>query len=333
MIQKIRNWLILIRAHTVVLEAPMAFLGAAIGLGTIYDPRVGLWLGFGVLYHVVGYSMNSYTDWKKGFDKDDERKQHHPLNTGDITPESAKKFVYALTGLLFVYTLALTYPNLPAVGLAFVMVGSGLVYNYFGKYITVKAIPISVAHTLVFFIPFYTYSSTVPMFVVLMTAAYFIHHIFQIAVSGDIKDIDQDEASLLDSMGAYVEDLSDSDADILHTSESALIFSYLITVMQIGLAVGATVYIANGAVEYIPVALLACAVMGITDRIVRPGPFARSKRLSYIAQREIFGYLMIHLAALAVLTPSEFIAMVACMFIYLVSTSKFMWGNFLVPEV
>jgi|APHM01.1.fsa_nt_gi UbiA prenyltransferase family. len=151
-VESTRSWLQLFRAHTVILEAPMALIGAAIGVGTFVDPRVGAWLLFGALYHIVGYGMNSYVDWKKGFDKDDPMKQHHPLNTGDIDPETAKKVIYGLTGALVVYLFALTYSSPPAVGLSVLMIVSGLIYNYFGKYTILKFVPISIAHTLVFFI-------------------------------------------------------------------------------------------------------------------------------------------------------------------------------------
>jgi len=97
LLQEFRAWLRLGRMHTLILEAPLATLGAAIGLGGLWDWKVLLWFIFGSMYHAVGYSMNSYVDWKKGYDKNDERKQHHPLNTQDISPDTAKKVIYAST--------------------------------------------------------------------------------------------------------------------------------------------------------------------------------------------------------------------------------------------
>lgn len=338
LVHKSKSWLRLLRAHTVILEAPMAFLGAAIGLGTVYDPRVGLWLLFGVLYHLVGYGMNSYVDWDKGFDKEDQRKQHHPLNTGDIHPDTAKKVIYAMTVALVIYMLVLVDLHPPSVGLSVLMIASGLAYNYLGKYITLKAVPISIAHTLVFFIPYYTYARTVTPFIAVVTAAYFVHHIYQIAISGDIKDIDQDEASLLKSMGATVKryDCIRSDSDevnIFKASNLAMAFAYLLTITQFVLSAIPISETSTGLISVIIVAVFGGLTLINTDLMIRPGPFLRQKRLRYISQREFTGYSMVHSISIVVIGLEVFAAMMVCMVVYLGLVSKFIWGNWLVPEV
>lgn len=328
-----KNWLRLLRAHTVILEAPMAFLGAAIGLGTVYDPRVGAWLLFGVLYHLVGYGMNSYVDWDKGFDKDDEQKQHHPLNTGDIKPETAKKVIYGMTGLLVVYMLVLVGINPPSVGLALLMVASGLVYNYFGKYISLKAIPISIAHTIVFFIPYYTYTQEVSVYMALATAAYFVHHIYQIAISGDIKDICQDEASLLQSLGASATEHRVRGVYVFEANNYVLLLTYILMIAEMFLAIGAILYTDQSLEVLFVASVLGALALVNTDQMIKPGLFIRNKRLSYISKREFFGYTMIHATAIKVIGWEAFGVMVVCMVVYLGIVSKFIWGNWLVPEV
>jgi len=333
-VKQSKAWLRLFRAHTVILEAPMAFLGAVVGIGAVADPRVGLWLLFGIGYHLVGYGMNSYVDWKKGFDKDDDQKQHHPLNTGDIQPSQAKKVIYGSTAALFAYLFALTYTNLTAVGLSGLMVGSGLAYNYLGKYTELKAIPISIAHTLVFFIPYYLYASELSTWVLAMTAAYFIHHIYQIAISGDIKDIQQDEASLLKSLGVHVKPHKHMpDVGVFITSSKALILAYFLAILQLTLAIGGIVLNGFTVLDLTISIVFASAMIYYTDKMLQQGAFIRSKRVKYISSKELFGYTLIHSASTAVIGTVGFTLMLVSMLVYLGIVSKFIWGNWLVPEV
>jgi len=328
-----RAWLRLFRAHTAVLEAPMAVLGAAIGLGTFFDYRVGLWLIFGVMYHFVGYGMNSYVDWDKGFDKEDERKQHHPLNTGEIKPDNAKKVIGVSFILLFAYLAYLTHSSYVGLGLTCLMVVSGVAYNYFGKYTSLKAVPIAVAHTLVFFIPYYMYTDSITLFSVLMTTAYFIHHIYQIAISGDIKDVDQDEASLIQKLGASIHRDFEKDIDVFTSSGKILIIAYTLTVLQMAFSFG-SMYSARDSIY--PVALggvFAALTFYDTDNMLQPGKFRRNKRIEYMSRREFFGYSMVHTAAIPVIGWKAYGLLLISMLVYLGTVSKFIWGNWLVPEV
>lgn len=328
-----KAWLRLFRAHTVVLEAPMAFLGAAIGLGTVFDPLVYAWLLFGVFYHLAGYGMNSYADWKKGFDKEDERKQHHPLNTGAITPKKAKYAVFGMTGLLFAYGLVLVSFSTQGIALIGLMFVAGVSYNYLGKYTKLKSIPISIAHTLVFFTPYFIYSDQVELFGILMTAAYFVHHVYQIAISGDIKDLDQDEASLLKDLGAKVVDSAQTGIEKFVASEKALVFAYGLTVLEMFLAIGSICY-EGGDIYVISLGVVMGAMMLYdTDNMLKSGAFVRKQRLKHISRREFFGYTMIHTASIPIIGWKVFGVMIAAMIVYLGIVSKFIWGNWLVPEV
>jgi len=331
--KQVKAWLQLTRAHTVVLEGPIAVLGAALSLGTLFDYRVGLWIVFGVMYHLIGYGMNSYVDWDKGFDKEDERKQHHPLNTGSIEPDKAKKVIGVSFVLLFVYLFALTYHDLIALGMSVLMVISGVAYNYFGKYTIMKSIPISIAHTLVFFIPYTLYSDSVGMFGLYVTLAYFVHHFYQIAISGDIKDLDQDEASLIQYLGAKVEDGPVSSVKRFSTSPTILIFAYGTSVVEIGLTFVGEYSITPDTASIFVTLVFAGLTFYDTDNMLQSGAFLRESRLKYISRREFFGYTMIHSLSIQILGIKQFGLIVLCMLIYLGLVSKFIWGNWLVPDV
>lgn len=328
-----RSWLQLFRAHTVVLEAPMAILGAAIGIGTFLDPRVGLWAIFGACYHLVGYGMNSYVDWAKGYDKDDERKQHHPLNTGDISPDTAKKAIYVSTIGLAIFALAIGGFSMTAVIFTIVMFGSGLTYNFLGKQLTLKPIPISIAHTTVFLYPYYLYSGEITIYAGAITAAYFIHHIYQIAVSGDIKDIDQDEASLLKYMGAEIVEVPTKKVKAFSASQLSLSFAFILTSIEMLFGIGAAIQQAGFGYVIILGGIFGAATLYETDKMLTPGEFLRSKRLEHISRREFAGYSMIHVASIPIIGWQNFGLLIACMVLYLVTVSKFIWGTWITPDV
>jgi 4-hydroxybenzoate polyprenyltransferase len=311
----------------------MAILGAALGLGTIYDPRIGLWLLFGALYHFVGYGMNSYVDWKKGFDKDDPRKQHHPLNSGSLEPNKARNVIFSLSAALVLFSVAIGGFTIQAVVITSLMMLLGLSYNYLGKFTRLKAVPISGVHTLVFIFPYLTYAPEIELYVVLISIAYFIHHFYQIAISGDIKDIDQDESSLIKSMGATIDRIGNGKADNFHSSDKVLIFAYTLTMLQLFFAlINITTHD-----KYLSVLCLGAVLGGITiwdtDKMLSSGAFKRDKRLKHISRRELAGYTMIHVGSVPALGFQAFGVLVFSMLLYLGIVSKFIWGNWLIPKV
>lgn len=332
MLEQLRQWLILLRAHTAILEAPMAVLGAAYGIGSFNDPILLGWLLFGCLYHYSGYSMNSYVDWKKGFDKNDPRKQHHPLNKGTINPDTAKKVVFLLLGLLIILGFILGGPNLITLGCILVMLVSGVSYNYFGKITWLKFLPISITHTMVFVFPYLVYSTEITAPFVLITSAYFIHHVFQIAISGDVKDIDQDEASLIQKLGATVgkgivyEDRFDP-------GDTLLLLVPSLSILQITLASSAAVLIDEEILSFPFIILFGIITLYYSERIVLTGTFNRGERVKHMSIREIAGYAMIHSTMIVTTDLTGFLAILSFMVVYLVVTNKFIWGNLLKPDV
>lgn len=328
----VRNWLILFRAHTAILEAPLAVLGASLALGSFNKPVLLGWLAFGMLYHYVGYGMNSYADWKKGFDKEDPRKQHHPLNQGTIDPDTSKNAIFVLLGLLIVSGIALGGLNLVTVGSIAVMVVSGVSYNYFGKFLTLKFLPISIVHTMVFVFPYLVYSDEVSWAFGLAASAYFVHHAFQIIISGDIKDIDQDEASLIERLGANLgygviyEDEFDAGMKVM-------VLTFSLTIAEIILATSAAFMLRSSIITYVIIVILGFWMLYESDKIIATGPFNREQRLEHISRKEIAGYAMIHSAFIPVIGITGYFIIVGFMVGYLLPVSKYMWGNWVKPDV
>jgi 1,4-dihydroxy-2-naphthoate octaprenyltransferase len=330
---KVRDWLQFGRMHTVILEAPMAVLGAVIGIGSLWDYRVLLWLIFGILYHWCGYSMNSYVDYKKGFDKDDPRKSHHPLPDVRININKAKKVAMFSTVILLVYGLVLVGFSTHGIALIGLMFVSGVSYNYLGKYTRLKFIPISIAHTLVFFIPYYLYTDNIELWVILMTTAYFIHHIYQIAISGDLKDIDQDEASLIQDLGVKLKYYRSEDTSYFIAPGKSLALFYTVAIAQLIVTVAALAIPNPPLPELIITAILLALMLMTVDEMLKQGVYIREERLKWISLKEFLGYLGIHSVAMHVISIEVFVIMGIIMLLYLSSVSKFIWGTYLVPKV
>jgi len=327
-VETIRQWLILYRAHTVVLEAPMAMAGAALALGELADPRVAAWGLLGAVYHIAGYGMNSYVDWKKGYDKDDPNKQHHPLNTGSISPSTAKYNIYFLIAAFAIFALALS--GFRPIGFLClgVLLAGGLAYNYFGKITVFKFIPISIAHTMVFVFPYMIYDGEISTGFIALTIAYFTHHVFQIAISGEIKDIKQDEANFLKTMGADVVTQLNGDENF-HPGYAIILVSVLL-VIEVGAISAAGIALSKPGVWVVVLFLLTAWLTYDSYNLISYGPFIRDKKLSTMSRREIAGYLCIHSVTVTVI---EFGILTAGMIIYFVAVSKFMWKDSILPQV
>lgn len=336
LVSQLRAWLVFFRAHTAILETPMAVLGASVALGTIFHWDMVYWIVFGVAYHFIGYGMNSYADWIKGYDKNDPHKQHHPLNTGEISPTQARHVIFGLLVLYIVYALWLgDFSIVAGVGVAF-MLAAGVSYNYFGKITKHKYILIAVVHTMVFVYPYITYTTQYNIVVVLGAAAFFIHHVYQIAISGDIKDIEQDESSLIRSWGADVVTLANN-ARVMKLGLKVKYVSVVLVFLEIGLA--AAIYaITISRYPYrtlfiLPIGLTAIWMLREHVKLTADQPYRRNESISIMSRKELAGFSMMAAAFIPLIGVLGFLAIIAASLAYFLPISKFMWGNWLRPDV
>jgi 4-hydroxybenzoate polyprenyltransferase len=325
-------WLRLFRAHTAILEVPLAVTGAVLGLGTFWHIDVVAWALFGVIYHFAGYGMNSYVDWKKGFDKDDPYKQHHPLNTRTLSPSEAKKGVYAVLCVLIITALVLTGPTLQSVGLILLMLVSGVAYNYFGKLTSLKFIPIAIVHTMVFILPYQTYSSGFSILSLLVAGAIFTHQVFQIMISGDIKDITQDEASLLQDMGAQVMEISNGEK-ILTTGDGVQVAGYFLVILEISLIVSVLTLGSTTLTHIVITSAFSAAMLYYSDKVIQDGVYVRTRRIRSMSLKELSGVAMILTSITAVVGATPVFVVLGANLAYFLPVSKLLWGNWVRPEV
>ena len=283
-----------------------------------------------MLYHLAGYGMNSYSDWKNGFDKADPNKSHHPLNRGTLSKTWARRTVYSLLFLSFVYgiCISLAYNSYRAAIVILLGFLSGIIYNEFGKYIRQKWLPISIAHSTVFIAP---YIATGGQFTTvdsaLMIGYVFLWVVFQIAISGELKDINQDEANFLRDMGCLYRD----DFLMVPVAVSDLVVG--IKALAVGLGMGIAYETGWLEIHILATFMLLLAATTVTSATVRTRYITRDSIIKNVTDIEILTAFAFVTATIP-FTSWEFCMLVIAGSIIWVSLFNYIeWGSFISPQV
>jgi hypothetical protein len=331
----LREYLRLTRAHTTPLEAVPAFVGAYLGSGSITLGVIG-WTVYGVLYHLAGYGMNSYTDWVGGYDKDDQNKQHHPLNTGEITEGRARNVVvglFILTAGLAVYLSA--HSTVALLVLATGVMG-GMLYNLTGKEDIKKPFYISYAHTTVFAVPYLATGGDIGITLIGGSAMVYFWVLFQIGISGEVKDLPaankSDEKNILDEkLGCSFDDvtgLRGSNISKEAYEVSVLLRSLTVLVFIMG------AYHVTGVIGALVVGIIGAISIGTTTSLMvsADSMYNRSDCLSKMATIEMLSLIMFLVAFWGELELLAPLAIVVSAIIVL-SLNNYLWGTWLAPDV
>ena len=326
----LRRYSQLTRAHSAPLEVIPAAVGAAVPATDALSWTVGLWGMYGMLYHLAGYGMNSYSDWRNGFDRADPNKSHHPLNRGTLSKEWAKRVIIGLLGLTFLYGvgLSLYFGSIRAAGIVFIGFLSGVLYNEFGKYMPHKWMPIAVAHSTVFLVPYIALGGSVTTGAgPLMLAYVFLWVVFQIAVSGELKDLNRDESNLLKRFGCAHRDgflmIPSRVADVAVVIKSFSVFFVILIAYQ---ETWATFHMFS-TIALVAVASFITSTTLQTQNITRPQII---QRVTNIEIATAFAFV----AATVPFTSGLFPVAVAIGSIVWTSVFNYIeWGSFLSPQV
>lgn len=336
-----RRWLQLTRAHTAPLETVPALVGALLATNGEITQGVLLWGVAGVMYHLSGYGMNSYADWSGGFDKDDPFKQHHPLNNGSLDPDRAKAFVYVLFFFTTVYTyyLALIYGSPIAAVVITIGVIAGVLYNYVGKYTEHKYMFISAAHMTMFIAPYVSLGGNEPAIVVLGGGLVFTWVVYQIAVSGEIKDIVMDEANLLkDEFNVRVNKAESCNVDVvaeesyIYNTAEAQVYGAVLRIV-IGLfGIALALYLGSIPAAAL-VALISLATIYFSSEMLQSGAYKRGMRIQDMSMIETCTLGILLVSTLPFLGTLTALTIFVASGLWLVSFNLYLWGTVIAPEV
>lgn len=334
----IKSLLRLTRAHTAPLEIIPAVVGATLAIGEFWSIDVLIWGVFGLAYHLTGYGQNSLVDYKNGYDKDDPNKSHHPLNTGELSVSTASHAVTLLIIYTIIYLIAaifLTassfYAVLIALAVSILMVYAGMEYNYEGKTTILKPVPISIAHTCVFVLPYVTMAEPILTSELIGgTLVVSLWVFFQIGISGEIKDLEQeDETNILrETFGLYVEDgliLSKSK----HGDMNFLASCYVIR----GLMYIFWAFLLYPDVKYLAFGVVALYIIDFaTTTSLAWQSYNRENKLRLMAGIEIMSLSLLSLSAYPVnIYAAPALILGALLWVFVLNYIE--WGTILAPDV
>lgn len=333
----LKSYLQLTRAHAAPLEVIPAMLGAALAVGGLWELSVLLWGVAGLLYHSAGYAMNSYEDWKEGHDKRDEYKSHHPLNTGDLSKRQAKKVTGLLVAIAAVYVVGLIGTDLTAMIVLVIGVSMGFTYNLIGKKTSLRFIPISIAHTTLFVIPFLAEGGDLNSDVLLLGSSFvFLWVSFQIGVGESIKDLTDYETPnfLRDVTGVSLGGIGRQTGYNPHAK--AILFSILLKVAGLSLAFPLFDVLNEGEPNSIvpTVMIMLCLIcVSLTIGLMILGEFyMRDRRVTMISGIEAITVFVFILACTSVITPLGAITLIILSVLWVFTTNKIAWGTILSPR-
>lgn len=322
-----KKYLQLTRAHTAPLEVVPAALGAAVATGSFWELNTLIWGVYGLLYHLAGYGMNSYTDWVNGYDKEDENKSHHPLNTGKMSKRNANVTVFILLSVTILYAVYMISRTVSFV-ILFIGLLFGFLYNFYGKMTILKFLFISIAHSTVFAVPYIDSGGEMFSITFYFGMLYMLLWImFQISVSGEIKDIAQDEENLLITLGSGVRD------GRLCTSISSMVYAVVLKVATFAALVIFMLSIETRTVEHLTVGALGVMAVYLTAQMMEQGRYMRRERIRVMALIEM---VMVFSLIAAV---TEVIGVLAGVFLAVGSTTwvivfnKIEWDTVVGPDV
>lgn len=185
------------RIHTASLTMPVLIIAAVVaGYNVFY---VMLFAVFAFTFHFTGFSMNNLADYEH--DKRDPYKQHFPLVSGKINYSNAMMVNVITIMASYAYGIMLVHTSL--VPVMFVSIGffTGVAYNFTNK--RSKAGPVLISFSFSMLIPFVMLSGGHHNYIItgLYTAFAFMTMMYQISISGYIKDVETPQYNMMQKMG------------------------------------------------------------------------------------------------------------------------------------
>jgi len=315
------EWVKVGRIHTASLTMPLALIGYVYGGGD--DPVKGfLWLLFGLVFHYSGFLQNNVHDYP--YDLKDPNKQHFPLVRGVIKLRHA--FIVAYSGLIGVSAIPLMLGGLPSFTAYILGVFiPGTAYNLFSKKTLLKPIPISICFPMIPLTSYLSASSRLDTPITALIAAFVTLFAYQIAFSGELKDIEREEKNILRKIGSVKGVVAFAAAlKALNIAAAAYLFSILWDGNPAVLA----------AFTLTTIAILETLYMQVRDYLSYVGGnMDRNRALRNMSFMEVLSYTMVVVASSTVLghiyTPLWVILPIA----WFIAMNRVIFGTRLFPRV
>lgn len=335
MIERLKAWLQLGRAQTYPADLLLVMVPFMMGSPNLLQILTVSVLMFFV--HWSSFGENSVLDFTQGYDKTDSAKSHHPLCDGRINVTSAINVMHttkALSAVAAIFLIVLWSPN-PTMAMAalFLWYAFGTAYNAgLSKETIFGFVPIMLCFMAMGAWGWFLTHAVLDT----LGWAYIFYSgtviLFQIAWSGNLKDIEQHEKSnLLEKLGARIHVVNDRGLKRFYPGFKATLFGLTSKCLGItALLILCFVQSPLGLDKIIWTALMISGMFIMMGKLLIPRYWDKPKELRNMSLMEIFsifapvGLLLDWVSAGILLT-------FALGWFYL--ANKWMWGTKLYPKV
>lgn len=193
----LRELIVFSRIHTASLTIPVVLIAAVVsGWNYLY---IALFAAFALLFHMTGFAMNNLADYE--YDKLDPYKKHFPLVSGRINYSNAMMVDIILFAVTYGFAILLVGGRIIPVIFASVAFFTGVGYNFLNKRSKYGPTLISLSFSML--IPYVMLGDGYSHYIVILlyTAFAYLTMMYQISVSGYIKDIETPQYNMLSKMG------------------------------------------------------------------------------------------------------------------------------------
>lgn len=305
---------------------PGVVLGYVLAGNPLFDVRALAWALFGLLFHAFGFLQNNLFDYE--LDKKDPSKAHHPMITGEIKYLDAARLDVVLAVGMILYLLALTWGNWYSQLLFLPCFILATVYNLLCKKSLLGPLYITVSFTILVFVPFVNYTRTVTPLMWLLGALTAFLMLFQISVSGYLKDMKQtDEVNLLRAMGSKLE------GENLKLSLQAVAYAEALAWIKAFILLAMIVVAGTATWAYLGALAVSMGFIWLSVKLVSPGPFEHDRRVKQMAIVEVLSYFSLVFALEGVIGWMGVAALIVLPMLWFVALNRVMWQTAVTPRV
>jgi len=193
---KIRDVISFSRIHTASLTISIAIIAAVI---SHFDMEyIILFALFALIFHGAGFALNNLCDYK--YDKGDPYKKDFPLVSGKINFDNAMMSDIILLMMSYAFGIFIVKYNIISTIFLSIAFSAGIAYNYLNK--RSRSGPYLISISFSFLIPYIMLDNyTNYPIIILYTLIAFFTMMYQISVSGFIKDIETPQYNMMSKMG------------------------------------------------------------------------------------------------------------------------------------
>ena len=329
--ERLRDWLQVFRAQTAPATIILVLASYLVGGGNLFTFD-GLFLGiFALLFHWFTYGHNSLMDTIAGYDLRDKQKAHHPLVRGAISYESAHKVIH--TGLfiltLIAIWLALKGDGNPFLAIAWfaIFITAGHAYNDGLSKTTIWSFaPITICFTAFAIFGFYVAATEMTDLMFCVALYFAVTWLFQLSLSGELKEITEKEANLLKYMGARV---GNNHLEL----GKAKYYGWLVKLVNLGVGCYIIYRFGFNLLSIALFALLAALAIYFCYELTKDRIWDRNKSLVHMALEEIATIYIMPTILIPIIGLVASATLMVFGIIYFMIYNFFLWGTILRPRV